>query len=374
MLNNIKSTLSRNVTNALGWKTNRKIVVIESDDWGSIRSTQKSLDVLSTKLNLEKDYYARFDSLESKEDLLELYKTLSSVKDKSGNHPVITANTILTNPNFQKIREDKFEKYYFELFTETLEKYYLNDKTWETWQSGIDENFIKPQFHGREHVNIKFWMEALRSNDELIKLAFDHEVFGINSSTSTTKRSNYMATFDFNNQKELKSVLANIEDGLEKFVDVFGFESRTIIAPCYVWPNEIDDVLLQNNVLGYQGIPFQYQPQLHKNSYKKRFHYTGQSNSLGIKYLVRNAFFEPTHFGASHTFEEIMKRAKSAFFWKKPLIIGAHRINFMGSINKENRTKNLELLDVTLKKLITKYPDIEFMSSDQLVGLMLEKK
>jgi hypothetical protein len=374
MLSKLKATLSRNVTNALGWHTNRKIVVFESDDWGSIRSTQKSLDVLSTKLNLEKDYYARFDSLESKEDLLELYKTLSNVKDKSSNHPVITANTILTNPNFKKIREDKFEKYYFELFTETLEKYYPNDKTWETWQRGINEKFIKPQFHGREHVNIKFWMEALRSNDELIKLAFDHEVFGVNSSTNTTKRSNYMATFDFNNQKELKSVLVNIEDGLDNFNDIFGFTSKTMIAPCYVWSDEVDDILVKKNVLAYQGIPFQYQPQIQKNSYKKRFHYTGQTNSSGVKHLVRNAFFEPTHFGGTHTFEEIMKRAESAFFWKKPLIIGAHRINFMGSIYKENRTKNLELLELTLKKLITKYPDIEFMSSDQLVELMLEKK
>jgi hypothetical protein len=37
MINSLKTTLSRNITNARGWKTNRKIVVIESDDWGSIR-------------------------------------------------------------------------------------------------------------------------------------------------------------------------------------------------------------------------------------------------------------------------------------------------------------------------------------------------
>jgi hypothetical protein len=37
MINSLKSTLSRNLTNARGWRTNRKIVVIESDDWGSIR-------------------------------------------------------------------------------------------------------------------------------------------------------------------------------------------------------------------------------------------------------------------------------------------------------------------------------------------------
>jgi hypothetical protein len=37
MINSLKSTLSRNLTNARGWRTNRKIIVFESDDWGSIR-------------------------------------------------------------------------------------------------------------------------------------------------------------------------------------------------------------------------------------------------------------------------------------------------------------------------------------------------
>ena len=37
MLSKIKSAIATNITNARGWKTDRKIVVIESDDWGMIR-------------------------------------------------------------------------------------------------------------------------------------------------------------------------------------------------------------------------------------------------------------------------------------------------------------------------------------------------
>lgn len=33
----LKSRLSRNLVNALGCRTNRKIVVFESDDWENIR-------------------------------------------------------------------------------------------------------------------------------------------------------------------------------------------------------------------------------------------------------------------------------------------------------------------------------------------------
>ena len=34
---NIRNKLAKYYINLRGWKTNRKIVVIESDDWGSIR-------------------------------------------------------------------------------------------------------------------------------------------------------------------------------------------------------------------------------------------------------------------------------------------------------------------------------------------------
>lgn len=33
----IQQKVKHNVLNILGWRTNRHIVVIESDDWGSIR-------------------------------------------------------------------------------------------------------------------------------------------------------------------------------------------------------------------------------------------------------------------------------------------------------------------------------------------------
>ena len=37
MLNNIKSAIASYIANVRGWKTSRKIIVIESDDWGMLR-------------------------------------------------------------------------------------------------------------------------------------------------------------------------------------------------------------------------------------------------------------------------------------------------------------------------------------------------
>ena len=67
-----------------------------------------------------------------------------------------------------------------------------------------------------------------------------------------------------------------------------------------------------------------------------------------------------------------IKAIKAAFFWKKPAIISTHRLNYIGKIHPYNRKKNLELLKGLLNKIILKWHDVEFLTSDQL-GLLIEK-
>ena len=73
---------------------------------------------------------------------------------------------------------------------------------------------------------------------------------------------------------------------------------------------------------------------------------------------------------AEHIIEECLDRIKIAFKWNKPAIIGSHRLNFIGFINPRNRDKNLVLFKTLLNKIIQKWPDVEFMTSDQLGDLI----
>src|SRR5690554_2726796 len=84
-----------------GWKTDRKIVVIESDDWGSIRIPDKDTYERSLKkgIRLDKCHYCKNDTLASKDDFDALYNVLRKYKDKNDQHPIITANTIVANPD-----------------------------------------------------------------------------------------------------------------------------------------------------------------------------------------------------------------------------------------------------------------------------------
>lgn len=50
MIRKIKHALGNNLINIRGWRTNRKIVVIESDDWGTLRTPNDSNGKLSSKI------------------------------------------------------------------------------------------------------------------------------------------------------------------------------------------------------------------------------------------------------------------------------------------------------------------------------------
>ena len=77
---NFKTFLAKNYVNYRGWSTKRKIVVIESDDWGSIRMPSKEVfnDLLAQGIPVDKSYFTKYDSLESREDLGQLFTLLQS--------------------------------------------------------------------------------------------------------------------------------------------------------------------------------------------------------------------------------------------------------------------------------------------------------
>src|SRR5690554_2833250 len=86
-----------------GWTTDRKIIVIESDDWGSIRMPSREAyeKLLSYGIRVDKCGFCKNDSLATEEDLNLLFNLLLSHKDSNNNPLVITANTLVANPDFE---------------------------------------------------------------------------------------------------------------------------------------------------------------------------------------------------------------------------------------------------------------------------------
>ena len=369
-----KQSVINNIQNVFGWRTERKIVVIESDDWGSIRMPSKEVYELMRKagLRVDEDPYNKYDSFSSEEDLTKLLEILSAFKDKNGNSPVITANCVMVNPDFDKIRASNFQEYHFELFTETFKRYPKHTNSFKLLQEGIAKKLFYPQFHGREHVNVNRWMKALKENSKDTRLAFDNRLFGISVNSNKESRSHYMAALDFDSEEELNNLKLIVKEGLNLFEQVYGFRSASFIAPCYTWNSSLETLLYDSGVKYLKGNFIQAEPAhtAGKIKYKRHYHYLGQQINNQQYYLIRNCFFEPSQKENYDWVTYCIKGIDNAFRWHKPASISIHRLNFIGFIDHSNRDRNLPMLKTLLSEILKRYPDVEFMSSAQLGDLI----
>lgn len=373
-LKTIRSVIARNLINLPGWRSKRKIVVIESDDWGSIRMASKQAYNFFIKqgLPVDKCPYNSYDALESNDDIELLFEVLRSVKDVNGNPVVLTANAVMANPDFEKIRESGFQKYYYEPFTKTLERYPEHDRVYRLYKEGINEKLFKPQFHGREHLNVARWMRALQSGDVYALMAFKWNMFSLHSDNHSSCRSEYLDAFAVESNDEMIQLKQIVSSGLDLFHQLMGYHSRTCIAPCYTWHSDMEKIFSEQGVKAIQGIVLQRVPIYGTDGiYKKKYHYLGQSNRLAQHYFVRNCSFEPFQAYETDPVPDCLARIQTAFAWHRPAIISTHRLNFMGFLNPSNREKNLNYLKRLLIAITRRWPDVEFLSSDQLSDLVL---
>lgn len=364
-INRLKQGLTnrtmRFINERRGWKTDRKIVVIESDDWGSIRMPDRDTYERSLKkgIRVDKCSFCKNDTLSSNDDFEALYTVLRKYKDANNNNPIITANTIVANPDFEKIKDSNFQKYYFELFTETLKRY--PNRSFDLWEQGIDEGLFYPQLHGREHLNIGRWLKLLQNGSKEMHFAFENNYFGISSTISNEKNSSLMAALDYDDEYGKKLALESVEQAPDIFESIFGYKSESFIGPNYVWDEHVEDILSTKDVQFLQG------SFVNKTaSQGNRYSYIGKKNKHGQIYTARNVIFEPAGQLNDNLVDNVIQQIDRAFKLKKPAIISSHRVNFIGSIFEENRTKNLKLLDELLNKVLKRWANVEFMHSAQL--------
>jgi hypothetical protein len=216
-----KELLLRNISNIPGWRTKRHLVVIESDDWGSVRMPSREVfdNLIRDGIDLLSDEgyrYNKYDSLATSEDLTLLFEVLTSVKDSTGRPAVFTPVSVVANPDFDKIEQSDFSDYFYEPFTNTLKRYPDCEKSFTIWKEGIKSRLFVPQFHGREHLNVKVWMRALKKRDDKTIKAFINKTWGISTANDPEINVEFQAAFDFIDPDDLKYQKEVIISGLKR--------------------------------------------------------------------------------------------------------------------------------------------------------------
>lgn len=366
-----------NILNSLryliGWKTKRKIIVIESDDWGSERFP--SLEVRHKYQNagypIEKCGFSMYDIVENDKDVSELLDLISGFKDSKGNQPKLTLFCNVANPDYQKILESDFEKYSYLSIEQTYKNYIGSEKVIELLKLGESNNLVELQFHGREHLYVNRWLRKLKENHFETLEGFKNRFFGFSSSYVQEVVNGYRAAYDLDFPEDLIFQKEIVRDGLRLFSQIFGKKASVFVAPDGPFNNKLEEDLFLAGIQYIGASRIQIEP-LGFGKYQRKFHYLGQRNKFNQIYLTRTLGFEPISI-ISGNIDKAMKMMETSFAWNSPVVISTHRANYVSGLCPKNKQNGLKSLQVLLQKILQKWPEAEFMSSSELGDLIIKK-
>lgn len=363
--------LRKNLSNAIGWSTNRKIVVIESDDWGSVRTRSKRDydEMLSKGLSVDRSIFTKYDGLESNNDLENLFEVLSKHKDSTGRSAVLTPMCVVANPDFEKISASDFREYHFENLSETCKRYPNHHRVLDLWRKGIEKRLFVPALHGREHLSVSRWMKLLQENNKGIRIAFEHESWGA-SRYKGEEIPEYLGAFHPDYATDIPKLKEIIESAGELFKQNCDYAPTHFIAPNRESAKVLDETFGKIGVKYLTLAKLRRYP-LGNDKYKRELIWLGKRNTkLGQLYLTRNCGFEQVDPSISDWVDRCMCEINNSFNWKKPAVISSHRVNYISLIEPKNADLGLGELNRLLKSILGKWPEVEFMTSTELGDLI----
>jgi hypothetical protein len=369
--------IKRNLINLPGWRSRRRVIVFESDDWGANRMpSRQAYDALVRQgVGVDRSYYNAVDTLESAEDFTELCAVLDRHRqDTVEGSPVFTLNTVLGNPDYDAIRAAGFAAFHHEHFYTSYQNYNGEDLR-PLWREAQTAGLVRPQFHAREHLNSALWMEALQQGDRDTRTAFDHRFYGLDLKQPRQLQHHYLAAYYAVSRPDLEQKVAVIRDGLAQFEQTFGFASQSFIGCNYVWPSALEPHLADLDIGILQGQVGQVDPDIEQQGKPRvKRHYNGQRNAQGQVFLVRNCKLEPAEAPHRDWVDSCLSDIAAAFRWRKPAIISTHRANYVGGLRPKNRTLGLTTLDRLLTAIRKNWPDCTFLTSDALGARILSNR
>jgi hypothetical protein len=215
-------------------------------------------------------------------------------------------------------------------------------------------------------------MKDLQEGDKIAHLGFENNMWGFSKSYIAGLNYGYRDTFDIKNLQELPSLENNIKEGIAILNKTFNQNTTYFLPPNGPYHLVLNKELIEN------GIKFIGLSKLHQNPtenglFKKHLFWVGKKIKTGLTVITRNVIFEPGSPKHKDWVTPALMDIENAFNSKKPAIISSHRVNYIGSLNEENRSNGLRQLKELLNKITEKWPDIEFMTSSEL-GELIQRK
>lgn len=354
-----------------GWRSRNKLVVFNVDDYGNVRIASSAAHEALSKAGLAVDgRFDRFDTLETRADLEALLEVLDSVRDKTGRGAVFTPYALSANLDFNALSATP-EQYRYEELPQTFaclaaEQPHAYEGAWALWQEGIARGLLQPEFHGREHLNLRLIEHKLTRCDADVMVNISVKSIAGLRDDPALPGVGFTHAFGLADRADLVQHKEILSDGLALFQRVF-----RQAATCFTPPAQRlhPDLYAFLEARGIRAIdkPLHTVRQLDRGKTLREVNFLGRKRMQGHVTLVRNVVFEPNLRPGTDEVARTLSQIEAAFFWGKPAMISSHRVNFCGHIDPENRRTGLSDLKRLLQKIVQRWPEVEFISAGQLV-------
>src|SRR5690606_2223814 len=110
---------------------------------------------------------------------------------------------------------------------------------WSLWKQGIDSSIMQPEYHGREHLNLRAFNKKLKAKDkELLSALSTRSVTSL--SGSGIKHIGWTAAFSFQGKEDYESLKGILTDGVQRFERVYGYKASCFTPPAQQFPPDLE--------------------------------------------------------------------------------------------------------------------------------------
>jgi hypothetical protein len=309
----------------LDWRR-LKAVVLESDDWGLCAwvPDDRAHRALANLPAFRSDAGLRYgrSTLESAADVRELTAALLEYRGGDGFPPVWQANTIVANPDYERLIPPLFELQELPLFTHPeLPARWARPGLWEAFRTAENEGVWWAELHGLHHLPEQAWLNALRRGNDDTRHAHEQQ-----SPISMAVEAS--GEYDPSEPRELRA--ENLRKAVHAFRALFGRLPTSFCPPDYRFDDWLEHEAEALGVSTLQGKPEQAGhalPPLRRRWLGVQFpHHEG-----GRFHLPPRIAFEPGGDAAAPGrcgLAAAHRLARMAWQHGQPAIVSTHRMNY----------------------------------------------
>ncbi len=228
-------------------------------------------------------------------------------------------------------------------------------------QSGVDKKIFFTQLHGMYH----YWpatVSAWEDGDASRKAWRQSRPYAKTESLPAYLQSrwtNVLTLPSCEHADDAVEYAVKEETGL--FETVFSKKPTVVVPPTFQWTETVEQAWTRHGVgtVVTPGRRYTMRDRDGRLVEDKTYPiYNGLKTMDDLVYLVRDVYFEPAR---GHRAADVINDVIRRYMLRRPALVEMHRDNFLDALDL-----SLDKLTELMQKILTKYPDVRFVSTERL--------